>query len=108
MKESLEKAKSQKNAIIEKFIQPSYLEVETEIGYFSELNSRFKSSSDEIRKNYVEKMQQLLGGRQSLSFKKDRFVLKDLQRLVNTYKVLEREEDRQKYLQTIRLRSLAS
>ena len=108
LKKSLEKTKSTKSMIIDKFIPSDYLDIETDMGYFSELNSRFKSSSDEIRKNYVEKMQQMIGNRPNLSFKKDKFILKDLWKLVNTYKVLEKEEDRQKYLQMLRLRSLAS
>ena len=56
LKKSLEKTKSTKSMIIDKFIPSDYLDIETDMGYFSELNSRFKSSSDEIRKNYVEKM----------------------------------------------------
>ena len=56
----------------------------------------------------MKKMQEILNGREQLSLKKDFFLLKDLRKLVNTYKILEKEEDRQKYLNMLRLRSLAS
>ena len=80
--------------ILEKFLDPKYNEGDYETGYFSELNSSFKSSGDEMRTNYVKKMQELLNGREQLSFKNDKFVLKDLKNLVNSFKVLEVEEDR--------------
>ena len=47
-------------------------------------------------------------GREKLSMKNDKFVLKDLKRLVNSFKVVEGEEDRQEYLNMLRLRALAS
>ena len=39
-------------------------------------------------------MQEILKDKEKLSLKKDRNMLKDLSKLVNTYKVLEKEEDR--------------
>ena len=50
----------------------------------------------------------MLNGREQLSFKKDIHLLKVLRKLLNTFKVLEREEDRVEYLNMLRLRSLAS
>ena len=49
-----------------------------------------------------------MNGREQISLNKDKFLLKDLRKLVTTYKVLEKEEDRQKYLNMLRLRSLSS
>ena len=40
--------------------------------------------------------------------KQDKYLLKDLVKLVNTYEIIEKEEDRQEYLNRLRLRSLAS
>ena len=74
---------------MEKFVDAHFLHPEMETGYFSELASSFKASSDDIKKNYVKKMQQLLNGREQLSLKKDKFLLKDLKKLVNAFKVLE-------------------
>lgn len=104
----MKNSKSPKSFNLEKFINPKFLESEITTGYFNDLNSSFKSSGDDIQRNYVKKMQEILNGREQLSLKKDFFLLKDLRKLVNTYKILEKEEDRQKYLNMLRLRSLAS
>ena len=53
-------------------------------------------------------MQQLLNGKEQLYLKKDEFLLKHLRKVVKSYKVLEKEEDRVDYLKMFRLRSLAS
>ena len=52
----LQEHKDQKTLALEKFIDPEFTKIDIEPGYFSELNSSFKSSSDDIRKNYVKKM----------------------------------------------------
>ena len=43
-----------------------------------------------------------------LSFNKDQYLVKNLLKLVNAYQLLKEDTDRTKYLETIRLRSLAS
>lgn len=90
------------------FIDHKMFETDIKQGYFGELNSSFKSSGDDIQRNYLKKMQEIINGRDQLSLNKDQFLLKDLRKLVTTYKVLEKEEDRQEYLNMLRLRSLAS
>ena len=104
----MDKSKSYQELELEKFIDPQFCDIGIETGYFAELNSSFKSSGDEIKKNYVKKMQEILKGREKLSFKHDKFVLKDLKRLVNSFKVVDVEEDRTEYLNMLRLRALAS
>ena len=104
----LDKTKDHKQLLLEQFVDPNYLNPEMETGYFSELASSFKASSDDIKKNYVKKMQLILNGREQLSLKKDKFLLKELKKLINSYKVLESEDDRQEYLNMLRLRSFAS
>ena len=106
--EVLDKTKDNKQLLLEQFVDPNYLNPEMETGYFSELASSFKASSDDIKKNYVKKMQLILNGREQLSLKKDKFLLKELKKLINSYKVLENEDDRQEYLNMLRLRSFAS
>ena len=93
---------------LENFVDKNYLNTDIEEGYFSQLGSSFKSSGDDIKKNYVKKMQQLLNGKEQLYLKKDEFLLKHLRKVVKSYKVLEKEEDRVDYLKMFRLRSLAS
>ena len=64
IQEVMEKSKSQTTLLMEKFVSPCLLNPEVETGYFSELNSSFKSSGDDIKKNYVKKMQDLLNGKE--------------------------------------------
>ena len=79
-----------------------------EVGYFAELQVSFKSSGEDIKKNYFEKMTKLLGDRTKLSLRHDKYLLKELYKIVNAYKILEKEEDRIEYLNMLRIRSFAS
>ena len=94
--------------MLDKFISPEFTEFDTETGYFDLLNSSFKSSGDDIQRSYLKKMQEILKDKEKLSLKRDKYMLQDLSKLVNTYKILEKEDDRQEYLSRLRLRSLAS
>ena len=53
-------------------------------------------------------MEELLAGRTRLSLNNDRYIIKELMKVVNAYKVLDNEKNRIKYLNRLRLRSLAS
>jgi hypothetical protein len=79
-----------------------------EIGYFAELDVNFKSSGEDIKLAYCNKMAELLLDRQKLSLRHDKYILKELQKTVSAYKILEREEDRIEYLNMLRIRSFAS
>ena len=79
-----------------------------EVGYFAELDATFKSSGEDIKHNYLKKMHELIDGRNKISLKHDRYILKELHKIVNAYKILEKEEDRIEYLNMLRIRSLAS
>lgn len=85
-----------------------YEERINQVGYFAQLGVTFKSPGDEIKLNYLKKMEVLLAGRSRLSLKNDRYIIKELMKVVNAYKVLENEKNRIKYLNRLRLRSLAS
>ena len=53
-------------------------ESDIEIGYFAELDATFKASGEDIKHNYLKKMQELLGDRDILSLKNDKYILKEL------------------------------
>lgn len=93
-KEILMSNKNAKQLMLEQFVNPDYLEFDIETGYFGELNSSFKSSGDDIQRNYLKKMQEILDGKEQLRLKKDKYELRALSKLVNTYKILEKEDDR--------------
>jgi len=59
-----DKSKSNKQLLMEQYVDAKYLHPEIETGYFAELASTFKASSDDIKKNYVKKMQLILNGRE--------------------------------------------
>ena len=90
------------------FRDADYSDANVEIGYFAELDVDFKSSGEDIKRKYLQKMKKYLLDKDKLSLKKDRYILKELHRIVNAYKVLEKEEDRIEYLNVLRIRSFAS
>lgn len=85
-----------------------HAEMNVEIGYFAELDVDFKSSGEDIKRKYLQKMRKYLVDKDKLSLKKDRYILKELHKIVNAYKILEKEEDRIEYLNMLRIRSFAS
>lgn len=56
VEEIINSSKSPSALLMEKFVDKSFLETESQIGYFSAMNSSFKSSGDDIKKNYVKKI----------------------------------------------------
>ena len=89
-------------------IESSLQNSDMEIGYFAELEVTFKSSGEEIKRRYLQKMQNMIGNRDTLSLKRDKYILKELYKFVGAYKILEKEEDRIEYLNMLRIRSFAS
>ena len=82
-----------------------------ETGYFSELDATFKSTTDEIQSNYLKKTAMILKDCQNppyISYKNDKYIIKEMLKVVNAYQMLEKEDERVRYLNRVRLRSLSS
>ena len=109
--DELKRKDAENTNIIQKYYAQPEDKASLEIGYFSELMVSFKSTEDDIKKNYLNKAQEILKDAENpefISYNKDRYIIKELLQKVRAFKLLTGEKERVKYLNRIRLRSIAS